>query len=70
MPANAYEYFVGRENRRLVRMLERNHDLAAMVQGLLEFLVEYCDRTGRSVDDVTIDRPSVTIDGFVQFRIR
>lgn len=44
--ASAYEYFLNRDNARLVRLLERNHDVSAAIQGLLESAVAYCDQKG------------------------
>jgi hypothetical protein len=46
MPASAFEYFLSRENARIVQLLERNHDVAAALQGLLESAVAFCDQKG------------------------
>jgi hypothetical protein len=43
---NAFEYFLARENARVVRLLERNHDVSAAIQGLLESAVNYCEQKG------------------------
>lgn len=51
MPAtSAFEYFLNRENARLVQLLERNHDVAAAIQGLLESAVSYCEQKGMPYD--------------------
>ena len=44
MPASAFEYFLSRENARLVQLLERNHDISAAIQGILESAVAFCDQ--------------------------
>lgn len=43
---NAYEYFLNRENARLVQLLERNHDFSAALAGLIESAVSYCEQKG------------------------
>lgn len=43
---SAFEYFLNRENARLVQLLERNHDIGAAIQGLLESAVNYCEQKG------------------------
>ena len=45
-PASAFQYFLDRENARLVQLLERNHDVSAAIQGLLESAVSYCEQKG------------------------
>lgn len=46
MPTTAFEYFLNRESARLVQLLERNHDVSAAIQGILESAVAYCDQKG------------------------
>lgn len=46
MPASAFEYFLNRNNARIVQLLERNHDFSSALQGILESAVSYCDQKG------------------------
>jgi len=69
MPSNAFEYFLQRRNARLVRMLERNREIAEMIQGLLENIEEHCVNKGLDVAKVGIRDAFVTSDGVVTLRI-
>lgn len=69
MPANAFEYFMGRQNRRVVDLLEQNHDLSGAVQGLLERIVDFCNAKGLNVAEVIVRDAYITEDGYVQFRL-
>ncbi len=63
MPQNAFEYFIGRENARLVDLLEKNPGVSAVIQGLLEAAVNYCEQRGcrfeqlRLVDSYVLPTP-------------
>jgi hypothetical protein len=59
MPTSAFEYFLGRRNARVVSLLERNEGVAAMLQGLLEHLVDVAEERGVPFEDLVVDRPFV-----------
>jgi hypothetical protein len=46
MATNALEYFIERNNARVVRLLETNHSVAGAIRGLLEHLVEFAEEKG------------------------
>lgn len=70
MPANPYEYFVGRSNARIVRLLEENPDIAQMVMTLLESMVEYCDDIGVDPAQVGIYNGRIESDGTFYGQLR
>ncbi len=69
MPANAFEFFMGRQNARVVMLLEKNHDLSGAVQGLLERVVDFCNAKGLDASKVIVRDAHITEDGYVQFRL-
>lgn len=69
MPQSAFEYFLGRENARIVQLLEDNREIAETIQGLLERMVEYCHHKGIDPRTVAIRDPYITHDGEVMFRL-
>lgn len=69
MATTSFEYFLGRRNAACVQLLERNHDMGAFIQGLLEHVVQYAEREGIAVEDVKLDLPFVSDDGYIQGRI-
>lgn len=69
MATTAFEYFVGRDNQRMVYLLEQNESVSKFVQGLLDHLVSYCDREGVKFADLEIDMPYVANDEHIRGRI-
>jgi hypothetical protein len=69
VPSNAFEYFLGRQNARIVKVLEDNRDISEAIQGLLERIVEHCDQRGIPPHKVAIRDPYITHDGEVMFRL-
>lgn len=64
-----FEYFAGRRNMACVQLLERNEDVNEFVRAVLEHLVDYANHEGIRVEDVKLDRPYVTNDGYIKARI-
>lgn len=69
MPENALQYFMGRRQAAVVRLLEQNEDVSSFIQALLEHLVEYADKEGLRFGDIKIDRPFITNDGVIKGRL-
>jgi hypothetical protein len=63
VPENAFQYFLGRQNARIVQLLERNPDIAGTIQALLEHLVIYCDEEGVDFEHVRLIEPHISPDG-------
>lgn len=55
MPTNAFEFFLGRQNARVVKLLEQNHDVSAALQGLLEHLVSVAEDRGVEFRDLALE---------------
>ena len=71
-PKTAYDFLVERSDR-LATALDRNHDVAKLVQGVLEHVIDHCEQKGVRPEDVVIDSPQVIRKGeqyFVNARIR
>ena len=60
---------MGRQNARVVDLLEQNRDLSGAVQGLLERIVDFCNAKGLDVSKVIVRDAYVTEDGYVSFRL-
>lgn len=72
MAENAFQYFQGRTNSRVVGLLERNHDVSRTILGLLEALVQFADEKGVPVERVKLHDAYLepTDAGFAQMRAR
>jgi hypothetical protein len=70
VPSSAFEYFVGQENRKVVRLLEENRDISQFFMSLLDHLVKHCEATGTSFRDLQIQDPYVSPDGYIRARVR
>lgn len=55
MPENAFEVFLGRQNARVVRLLEQNHSVSGAIQGLLEHLVSVAEDRGVDFADLELE---------------
>ncbi len=69
MSENAYQYFVGRQNARIVQLLERNREIAATVQAVLEQTVEFCDHRGLDFDKLKVRDATISQEGKVSFQL-
>lgn len=69
MATTPFEYFLGRRNAACVQLLEKNQDINEFIRSLLEHVVDYANHEGIRVEDVKIDMPFVTNDGYVKARI-
>jgi hypothetical protein len=69
MPANAYEYFVGRTNARIVKLLDENPEISQTILRLLEEMVEFADHKGVSPRKLGIHDAVIHQDGTFQGRI-
>lgn len=69
MPATAFEVFVGRENQKVVRLLEQNRDVSQFVMSVLDHLVKHCEATGTHFRDLQIRDPYVSPDGYIRARV-
>jgi hypothetical protein len=54
MAENAFQVFQGRQNARVVQLLEKNHDISGAISGLLTQLVEMCDQKGVDFEEITL----------------
>lgn len=72
MAENAFQYFQGRTNSRVVSLLERNHDVSSAVMGLLNALVQFADDKGVPIERVKLHDAFVepTDAGYAQMRAR
>lgn len=55
MATNAFEFFMGRQNARVVHLLERNHNVSGALQGILEHMVSVADAEGVPFEDVSLE---------------
>lgn len=55
MAENAFQYFLGRQNARVVKLLEQNHGVSAALQGLLEHLVAVAEDRGVEFSDLQLE---------------
>ena len=69
MATTPFEYFTGRRNESCVRLLEKNEDVNQMIRALLEHLVDFANHEGIRFEDVKIDRPFISNDGYLVARI-
>jgi hypothetical protein len=69
MPTSAFEYFVGRRNAAMVQLLERNPEVSGFMQALLEHLVDWSKEHGVRYEDIKLDVPFVSHDGYIRARI-
>jgi ribosomal protein L22 len=65
-----FEYFVGRQNRNLVDMLEANRDVSQFFMSVLEHLVAHAQENGKRFDQLKIEDPYVSPDGYIRARVR
>jgi ketopantoate reductase len=73
MPENAFQFFLGRKNAKLVKLLEENTEVSEFFQGILEELVAVADKEGvpysrLGVRDAFIHAPTKTIRAQVVLR--
>lgn len=69
MPTTPFEYFVGRQNQRMVQLLESNREISEFFYNVLDHLVEHANAKGKRFADLKIDMPHVTSDGYLKARI-
>jgi hypothetical protein len=70
MAETAFGHFMGRQQARAVRFLERNESINGFVAALIDHMTTYCEREGVTPEQIEIDMPFVSQDGVVQARIR
>lgn len=68
MPANAFEFFLNRQNARAVQLLERNHSVAGALQGIIEHLVSVAEDEGVPFEDLRLEDVFVA-GGYLRGRI-
>lgn len=54
MPNNPMEYFLAREASAKVRLLERNPSIAGFIDGVLDHLVQFCQKEGIQMEDIDL----------------
>ncbi len=72
MPADAYEYLLG-ERPALAALLRQNPDVSALLQGVLDHVIDTADARGQSPALVVIDPPEIVYEGthaYLRARIR
>lgn len=69
MPANLYE-LMQQQNLRMVEMVDKNHSVAAFIQGLCEYLVNYANHKGIPLEAIELDLPFIGDDEYIRARIR
>lgn len=69
MPANLYE-LMQQQNLKMVELVDKNHSVAAFIQGLCEYLVNYANVRGVSIEAIDIDLPFIGDDEYVRARIK
>ena len=69
MATTPMEYFVGRGNQRMVRLLEQNQEVSEFFYAVLQHLVDHANATGRSFADLRIRDPFVSSDGYIRARV-
>jgi len=71
MPATSpFEYFVGRQNRKMVDLLEANRDVSQFFMSVLDHLVAHAEANGKRFDQLKIEDPFVSPDGYIRARVR
>lgn len=68
MPSDLFE-MMKQTNQRKVHLFERNHDVAAFVDGLIEHLVNYADHKGIPFEAIRITAPFVGDNEIIQAQI-
>ena len=58
MPSNIHE-MLETNNRQMVRLLEKNHDLSAFFLAFTDHCVEWCQRRGVPFEELRIHRPYI-----------
>ncbi len=69
MATSPFEYFVGRQNQRMVQLLERNRDVSEFFYAVLDHLVEHANAKGKRFEDLQIHDPFVSSDGYIRARV-
>jgi len=71
MPVESpFDFFVQRQNSRMVELLEENREVSRFIMALLTHLEQHARETGIRYADLRIDDPHVTADGYIRARIR
>jgi hypothetical protein len=71
VPAESpFDFFVQRQNQRMVTLLEENHDVSRFVMAVLDHLEQHARAQGLRYADLRIEDPHVTPDGYIRARIR
>lgn len=70
MATSAFEYFLGRENARIVRFLERNHSVSSFMQALVAHLTEFAEKNHLRPEDLELELPYIAHDEFIRARVR
>lgn len=69
MATNPYEHFVGRENQKMVRLLEENREVSEFFYTVLQHLVDHANAKGKAFKDLQIHDPFVSSDGYIRARV-
>lgn len=69
MATTAFEYFLGREQSRMVRFLERNESFSTFVEALLAHLTKLAEERGCRPEDIELLTPFVQGE-YIQARFR
>lgn len=70
MATTAFEYFLGRENQRIVKFLERNESVSSFLQALVAHLSEFAEKESIRIEDIELEAPYITPDGYLRGRVR
>jgi len=58
------------QNSKKIEMLEKNMSVCAFIDALIDYLVQYANHKGVSIEDVILDAPFIGDDEYVRSRIR
>jgi hypothetical protein len=57
-------------NDQKIKMLEKNMSLCGFIDSLIDYLVQYANHKGVSVEDIVLESPYIGDDEFIRSRIR
>jgi hypothetical protein len=65
-----FDFFVQRQNGRMVQLLEENREVSRFFMAILDHLEQHARATGRPYAALRIEDPYVTADGYIRARVK
>jgi hypothetical protein len=70
MPASNLYELMQEQNLQMVELMDKNHSVAAFVQGLCEYLVNYANHKQVPFEDIILETPFIGNDEYIRARIK